>query len=91
MSPWVIALLSTTAIDSIMCGTVLLSNNVLNRKSGVPKLRPAQPVVEHFYRGSCLGCLNGSYATVMVIKFWNNLYQMYNHPKLDGYSHPILE
>ena len=32
----------------------------------MPKLRPAQPAcsVEHFfYRGSCLGCLNGSYTT----------------------------
>ena len=29
----------------------------------MPNLGPAQPVVEHFYRGSCLGCLNGSYAT----------------------------
>ena len=32
----------------------------------MPKLGPAQPVVENFYRGNFLGCLNGSYATVFA-------------------------
>ena len=38
----------------------------------MPKFRPGQPeLLSIFYQGSCLSCLNGSYATVKYQSFKN--------------------